>query len=100
MDKSARIVRQISTLQICLKLPTTRHHSQYKRIQTVLKGYKSNPLTCVESDKTLPCCGSHPLPLINKKRLGDELQPLFLVVGRGGFEPPYTRVNRFTVCRL
>ena len=23
-----------------------------------------------------------------------------IVVGRGGFEPPYTYVNRFTVCRL
>ena len=28
------------------------------------------------------------------------LHVAILVVGRGGFEPPYTYVNRFTVCRL
>ena len=25
---------------------------------------------------------------------------VLFTLGRGGFEPPYTRVNRFTVCRL
>lgn len=25
---------------------------------------------------------------------------VFFMVGRGGFEPPYPRGNRFTVCRL
>ena len=37
----AGTARYISTLQICLKILITRHHSQYKRIQTVLKTYSS-----------------------------------------------------------
>ena len=39
---------------------------------------------------------SHLTPLALKKTPYGVLK----VVGRGGFEPPYTLVNRFTVCRL
>ena len=37
----------------------------------------------LEPDKALLCCGSHPLIHINKKRLGDKLQPLFKKLGQG-----------------
>ena len=42
--------------------------------------------------------GSYPTPSFSKPKKTP--QGVLKDLGRGGFEPPYTLVNRFTVCRL
>ena len=81
------VVSRTSDLLLCVVANLRPHILKFARL-------RSTPL--LHKIRRTTICGSHPIPFVKKRRL----TPPFKSLGRGGFEPPYSRENRFTVCRL